>query len=124
MSLTLRRQPQNFPHDDPDARWSVYRDGFSVGVIVEGQGRSDEPKRWDWTIHLNAGWRQNGLPTSSGQADTREAAMTAFRHAFDLCLAHIGAEGWAEHIEHLAQLAARDRRWRRQHTGSKSTRST
>lgn len=44
MSLTLSRQPLNFPHDDPDLRWSVYCEVWRIGVILQHQGRSDEPR--------------------------------------------------------------------------------
>lgn len=121
MTLVLRRQPLNFPHDDPDARWSVYRDDIGVGVIVESRGRSDEPNRWDWVIHLHAGRHQNGMnhtKATSGSEETREAAMLAFRAAFDHCLIFIGTEGWARHLEHDAWSQAQSKRWARQRAGT------
>lgn len=33
--------------------------------------------------------------------------MAEFRDAFDRTMAHLGPDGWAHHVEHMAALAAR-----------------
>ncbi|KRE04312.1 hypothetical protein ASE63_25695 [Bosea sp. Root381] len=104
--LPLRRQPLNFPHDDPDLRWSVYCEGYSVGVIVQHQGRSDEPRTWRWVMHIHADDRTNGLTGLSGEEAGREAAMAAFRAAWDRVRPAIGDQGWRLQIQHMEWLAA------------------
>ncbi|WP_146170190.1 hypothetical protein [Bosea sp. 124] len=54
----------------------------------------------------------------AGLGATREAAMRAFRSAFETCLSFIGAEGWAAHAGHMAWSAAQAERWRRQREGT------
>ncbi len=108
--LILRRQPLNFPHDDPDARWSVYCEGAAIGAIVLTTHRSDEPPSWNWTVHLHAGRFGNGLRQHApldGRSDAREDAMAAFRRSWDILRPAIGEEGWAHHLQHMAALAKR-----------------
>ncbi len=114
MSLTLRRQPLNFPHDDPDLRWSIYCDDVSIGVIVQHRGRSDEPVSWHWVMHLHAGRFQNGVRPTDGVAATREDAMIAFRAAWIIVRPAIGDEGWQLHLNHCAWSRAQEERRRRQ----------
>jgi hypothetical protein len=116
--LVLRRQPLNFPHDDPDANWSVFADGTRIGVIVEQRGRSDKPKDWRWAMHLHAGGFTNGLEPTGGSAPTREAAMHEFRAVWDVIRPAIGDEGWALHVAHMAWSEAQTARWRRQRAGT------
>lgn len=117
LELILRRQPLNFPHDDPDAMWSVYCEGHYLGSIVEHRGRSDEPISWRWAMFLHAGRHGDGLKPTSGQAATREEAMQAFRAAWDLIRPALGDEGWALHVKHCEWSEAQSERWRRQKAG-------
>lgn len=111
----LRRQPLNFPHDDPDARWSVYLHGSPIGVIVHTRYRSDQPMRWDWVIHIHAGRFANGVRgvmKVDGDEPTREEAMASFKAAVTRYLAYVGEDGWQNHLRHMAQLEAREGRSR------------
>lgn len=113
MTLTLRRQRLNFPHDNPDARWTVYCEGVSVGVIVLTKYRSEDPPLWAWTVHLHAGRFGNGMRYHApveGREEFREAAMAAFRASWDILRAAIGDDGWLHHLEHWARLDAQERR--------------
>lgn len=108
VNLSLRRTYNDHPHpEDDDKFWSVDCEGVYVGSIVLHQGRTDNPPVWKWVVHLHAGRHQNGMRGIDGSAETREDAMKAFRLAFEQCLAHIGAEGWQHHLEHMAMVRAR-----------------
>lgn len=108
VELRLRRSyPDHHDEETRDAFWRVECDGVYVGSIVLHQGRSDEPPVWRWAMHLHAGRHGNGLPGRGGDAATHEQAMADFRRAFERCLAHIGAAGWAYHLAHMAELRAR-----------------
>lgn len=108
VDLTLRRTYSDHPHpEDNDKFWSVECEAISVGSIVLHQGRADSPPDWHWVVHIHAGRFGNGLPPQDGSEKTREAAMAAFRPAFERCREHIGAEGWQHHIEHMARVRAR-----------------
>lgn len=105
--LILRRQSSRFiPEWDRDKFWSVVFRGEVVGAIVQ-ETLSGAHFVWTWSIHLHAGWRGNGLYGLSGRADVLEPAMAEFREAFDRAMQHIGDEGWAHHVAHMAALAAR-----------------
>lgn len=105
--LILRRQSSRFiPEWERDKFWSVICRGETVGAIVL-QTLAGAKTVWSWSIHVHAGRHGNGLAGQSGQADTREAAMAAFREAFDRTMTHIGPDGWAQHVEHMARLAER-----------------
>lgn len=51
-------------------------------------GNSENPPRWEWSIHLHAGQLGNGLPMLAGSETDREAALAIFRISFALHRAH------------------------------------
>jgi len=107
VTLSLRRQDSRFiPEWDRDKFWSVICRGENVGAIVL-QTLAGAETVWSWSIQIHAGRHGNGLAGQSGQADTREPAMAEFREAFDRTMTRLGPDGWAHHVEHLAQLAER-----------------
>jgi len=122
VSLVLRRQDSpHIPEWDRDKFWMVWHEGVSVGVIVSTNGRSDEPARWEWVIHLHAGRRLTGfsaMTAVAGMEATRAEAMAGFRQAFDKALFYIGPDGWAAHVVHMARSDAQAERWRRQREGT------
>jgi hypothetical protein len=102
LPLTLSRTyPDHHNAAEREAFWSVVGEGVNVGSIVLHKGRSDEPPAWRWVVNLHAGRHGNGMPCRDGSAESREAAMAAFREAFGRCLAHIGEEGWQTHLDHM-----------------------
>lgn len=111
LPLTLNRTYSDHHSEaEREAFWSVASEGVGVGSIVLHKGRSDEPPVWRWVVNLHAGRHGNGMPCRDGSAASRAAAMTAFRDALELCLAHIGAEGWQAHLDHMLELKQR-REW-------------
>jgi hypothetical protein len=117
VTLTLRRQPLNFPHDDPDLRWSVYCEDVCIGVIVQHRGRSDEPISWQGTMHLHAGRFGNGVADRWFGGNAREGYGRVPCRMGDGPRA-IGDEGWALHLKHAAWSEAQSDRWRRQREGT------
>lgn len=109
MQLTLRRTYNDHPRpEDNDNFWSIDCDGYNVGSLVLHAGRSDDRPRWNWNLHMHPGRHGNGFsPATSGQAGTRDAALPEIRAAMERYLAHIGAEGWAEHVSHMELLKER-----------------
>jgi hypothetical protein len=77
-----------------------------TGTIVEALGPGGEPSRWNWQIHLHAGRHGNGMRSLNGSEPTRDAAMIAFRQAYERCIEHIGEEGWRLHDDHMAPAAS------------------
>lgn len=105
--LILRRQAGHpVPERDRDRFWAVIRRGEVVGAIVR-ESLAAGKTAWAWSIHLHAGRHGDGLIGLSGKADDLEAAMAAFRAAFDRAASHIGDGGWDHHVAHMAALAAR-----------------
>nr|WP_066733835.1 hypothetical protein [Bradyrhizobium sp. CCH5-A9] len=106
--LILRRQNSRFvPEWDHDKFWTVLCQDEVVGAIVRVT-LAGADTAWTWSIHLHAGRHGNGLSGLSGRADLLPAAMAEFRDAFDRAITHIGPDGWAHHVAHMAVLAARN----------------
>jgi hypothetical protein len=104
MALVLRRSsPDHHDERERDKFWSVTHKDLYVGSINEKRGRSDEPPYWFWTLIIHA----PGMRGTDGTEPTRDAAMLAFRKAFDRRMTEIGDEGWAHHVEHMRLLKAR-----------------
>lgn len=105
MTLVLRRSyPDHHDERERDKFWSVLQKGLYVGSIIEKRGPSEGPPHWFWTLIIHA----PGMRATDGTEATREAAMTAFRKAFDRRMNEIGDEGWAEHVEHMRLINARN----------------
>ncbi|QEL26172.1 hypothetical protein FQV39_28845 [Bosea sp. F3-2] len=106
--LTLRRTYNDHPRPEDDDRfWSVIHKGLTVGCINQTHGASDQAPYWTWVIHVHAGQHANGVrqvTATDGHAETRDAAMPAFRKAFERFLTYVGEEGWAAHVEHMARI--------------------
>lgn len=97
-----------------DDLWTIRCEGVTVGSIATpGNAYPDEV--WSWSITVQY---PSALINKSGREDTREAAMAAFRRAWDTYRAEIGDEGWSRHVEHMAQVDARAEMWRRQREGN------
>jgi hypothetical protein len=104
MALVLRRSTsEHVPEWNRDKFWTVLYRGLSVGAITQKMGPSDAPPRWSWSLIIHA----PGLRNTGGNETTREAAMDAFRKAFDRRINEIGEEGWADHVQHMRELEAR-----------------
>jgi hypothetical protein len=105
--LILRRQNSRFvPEWERDKFWTVICNEVVVGSIIR-ETLAGADALWTWSIHLHAGRHGNGLAGLSGRADVLESAIAEFREAFDRAMQHIGDEGWANHVAHMAALAAR-----------------
>lgn len=79
--LTLKRMADVFPEAGwprRDTRWCVLADGAVVGALRQIEG-GPQDKLWIWGITV----REPARDWWSGVADTREAAMAAFKAAWE-----------------------------------------
>lgn len=88
---------------DRDDLWRVTCCGVTVGSIFT-PGNAYPDIVWAWSITVQDPSRQI---TKNGRETSREAAMAAFRRAWDIYRDEIGDTGWKRHVEHMAQVDAR-----------------
>ncbi len=92
------RLRQTWP-DRPDDFTVLTDDGFACGRIHHSPGAADNPNVWQWHATILFPGKQ----ASSGRADTREAAMTAFKAIWEPYRAGLTAEQWAAHLRTAKQ---------------------
>lgn len=106
--LTLRRT-----YPDNDGIWSVLAEGYKVGAIVYRNHVQDPAVRWTWSFQVHGQTSAPRAVNSGGSAASREEAMAAFRTGWDVLRPAMGDAGWAQHVDHMDRLAARDAQARR-----------
>jgi hypothetical protein len=88
--------------------YRVSADGVSIGSILR-RVRDGVPDVWRWGIDVMPLMDGGGLPPS-GEEATFEAALDAFRDAFEAWRAALDPELWQKNRDHIAAAAER---WRR-----------
>lgn len=102
IDLRLRRT-----YEDSDEFWSVYADGVCVGAIMKRTGAPASEPPWSWSNTVGV----SAVPLDkNGVADSREAAMAAFRDAWAAFRPYIGDDVWWWWVAHAVEVDKRSTR--------------
>ncbi|PZU95554.1 MAG: hypothetical protein DI527_00670 [Chelatococcus sp.] len=102
--LRVRHHPYDREGEEP-THFSIICEETTVGTIYLRTNLAGDDVPWFWAINMNL--TPSRIVPMSGREATREAAMRAFRRSFEVFRNEMGAEGWAQHIEHIRWLRAR-----------------
>src|SRR5258708_6768073 len=93
MPLMLKRDPT----DKTPNHFIVLCDGVQVGRIFDRVPGASAPRDATWCWTINGNYRRDDAPGCGGDSTTKEAAMTAFRQAWD---AVVGRRSEGRHQGH------------------------
>lgn len=104
--LRLRRARPDGIQEERDLYWSVMIGEVRIGSIAYQDAMPGHRKdRWRWAVDCQP---VMSLHPPHGTAESREAAMAAFRPAWEAYRERIGDEGWQRHLAKLAEAAERE----------------